>query len=671
MKRLAMLLLAAGLTAAPCGCGGGPGTPVGPVVNSPGGGDPKPPPSFVPVKLTVTVPAGGRPDYVSPNTHSIAIALVAVDGAGVSGAKTSVVDTVESGHDCTQRAGGLVCTAAISGLPGADVFAVTTYAGTAATGAVLSVGSVSAHVGGGGAVAVNDLSLAIGGVIAALRLKLSPRIVPRGKAATVAITLGAYDATGAQIVGPSPYASAVVLTIQGDANHSFVLRDGAHDGVTLTLVKPAENLRLRYDGNRDASPVTLQATVSGPSGASAHAALALHGHPPPPPVGTIFALNSGSNYGRGATVTEYDGKADGNAAPVRALQLDPKLYARSIAVDGSGRLYVGYLDSQYGFSPGTGQPDKGNLIAVYARGASGNDKPAAELTADPKTNTLLFPIALAFDPKNDLATYGATSVDGNSGDAMLIYAPGSAGPQAPLYAWNFASPVINYAGPNGIALDQQGNFYLSGALKSTLGPDYGVFVAAAADRDNPSAGVARTIPWDGTTGIVPGYGSGVALDPSGEIFVSNFQTQGSGSSTSCQGRASVFAAGAGGGITDVPPLRVLALQGVETNDPTCSSSRNPLEPYFPAIVLYGPTLFVADDFNDALATFASTRGGNVSPSHRIAGAQTQLDAPIAVTVSPLSGRAPARPVTGALDAPDSSLAQALHTARALHGSIKE
>lgn len=670
MRSLAATFIAATL----CACGGGPGTPVGSVVNAPGSGDPPPPPAFVPVKLTVTVPSERgqlRPNYVSPNTKSLGIGLVAVDGTAVSGAGTSVVDTVLSGHNCARTSGATVCTATISGSPGNDVFAVTTYDGTGATGAVLSVGSVTARVGGRGVVQVDKLSIAIGGVIASLRLRLSPNAVPRGKPASVAVTLDAYDATGAQIVGPSAFASPIAVTIQGDASHSFLLHDGKRSAATLDVVKPPAGLRLSYNGDRNASPVTLAATVSGPSQASASAALELHGKRPPPPVGTIYALNVGSRYGRAATVTEYDGRADGNAAPVRVLQLDAKLYARSIAVDASGQLYVGYLDSQFGFSPGTGQPDKGNLVAVYARGASGNDKPVAELTADPKTNTLLFPIAMAFDPAADLVTYGATSVDGNAGDAMLIYAPGSSGASAPAHAWNFASPVINYAGPSGLALDSQGNFYLSGALKSALGPSYGVFVAAASDQQNPSASVARTIPWDTTTEITPGYANDVALDPSGEVFVSNFQTQGSGSGTSCQGRANVFAAGAGGGITDVPPLRVLVLQGVETNDPTCASSRNPLEPYFPAIVLYGATLFVADDFNDAIGAFSSSRGGNVAPSNRIAGAQTQLDAPIALTVSPLSGGTSVRPVTGASNAPDSLLAQPHHSSRALHGSIKE
>ena len=46
------------------------------------------------------------------------------------------------------------------------------------------------------------------------------------------------------------------------------------------------------------------------------------------------------------------------------------------------QFYVGYLDSATGFSISGGTPDKGNEIAVYAPGASGNDQPTSVITAD-------------------------------------------------------------------------------------------------------------------------------------------------------------------------------------------------------------------------------------------------------------------------------------------------
>ena len=74
--------------------------------------------------------------------------------------------------------------------------------------------------------------------------------------------------------------------------------------------------------------------MDGPSISQA-AKFTMHGKTPPPPVGDIYVLNLGANDGQGATVTEYDGTSKGNAPPIRTLQLDSKLYARSIVVDAS------------------------------------------------------------------------------------------------------------------------------------------------------------------------------------------------------------------------------------------------------------------------------------------------------------------------------------------------
>jgi hypothetical protein len=639
MSQLAML-------AALCACGGS-NLPSGSVVNSPGGPG-HPPTQLVNVKVTVTVPRGRgemRPDYVSVDTDSLTIELASVDGKGVTGVNATTIETTANSHGCQEGNATIVCTGIAQGSPGQDVFAVTTYAGDDATGAVLSVGTVQAKIGdGGGTVPISDkLSLTLDGVIASLNVALSPNWAKRGRQVTSAATLAAYDASGAQIVGSSEYASPVVLTIQGDSDGAFSLHAHGKSGASLTIVKPTSRIALSYDGNAQAAPVTVHAAVDGPSSIGANANFALHGKQPPPPVGTIYTLNLGTNNGQGATVTEYDGKAKGNASPERTLQLDPKLYARSIAVDGAGNLYVGYFDTPFGFSYSNGRPDARNEIAIYAPKASGEAKPSAVLVSDESTKTSLFPLFIAFDPSGDLVTYGATAVDGNGGNAaVLTYSAGSKGHAAPAHAWDFATPTLGYPGPTGLALDASGNFYVNGALKATLGAKYGLFVAAAADIGNPAAAVAREVPWDTTTELTPGVTTNVTLDQSGEIFIANSLLQGSGSSESCQARANVFAAGPSGGITDVPPLRVITFGGAYTANPQCASSRSPLSPFFGVVTLYGTILFVADDFNNAIDGYPGSAHGTVKPSLRIAGSSTGLNAPVAIVVTSVSGRASVR-----------------------------
>ncbi|MGA8476138.1 MAG: hypothetical protein WB681_13890 [Candidatus Cybelea sp.] len=638
----------AGLSAA-AACGG-IGTPNGPTVNSPGGPT-QPPTNLVNVDVTVTIP-GVRPGYVSPNTQSLVIQLASVDGGGVTGVNATTIETQPGAKDCKQQASQTVCSATALGSPGDDVFSVTTYAGTNATGPVLSAGTVQARIdsGGGGVQISNRLSLTLNGVVASLRLSLSPNDGKRGDTASSSVTLDAFDATRAQIVGRSDFLAPIALTIQGDAQQAFRLHAGSKSGSSLSIVRPTSGIRLTYDGNRQASTVTIQASVDGPSSISAHARFTLHGKQPPPPVGTIYALNLGSNDGLSATVTEYDGKAKGNAAPKRTLQLSTKLYARSIAVDASGNLYVGFFDSQFGFSPSNGQPDAGNLVAIYAPDASGNTKPTALLTANKKTNTTLFPLFMSFDPSGDLVTYGATSVDGNTGDAVLTYPPGSKGSVAPADGWAFVSPLLTYAGPTGLALDLAGNFYVNGALHTALGPSYGVFVAPASDKNNPAVNPSRTIPWDSNTKLTPGFTTNVALDSSGEIVVGNALLLGPSSSRSCQGRMNVFAAGPSGGSTDVKPLRILQFDGVLTSDPACYSTTDPRPFYFPAISLFGTSVFVADDFNNAIDGYPAAARGSVKPTLTLAGSATQLDAPIALVITKVSGRAMAGPVNQHPDA---------------------
>jgi hypothetical protein len=624
------------------GCGGS-GLPGGSVVNYPGGPG-QPPTKLVNVKVTVTIPASGgqgvRPDYVSVNTQSLVIQLSSVNGNGVTGVNPTIINTVARAHGCKSEAGETVCTATASGSPGADVFGVTTYAGTNANGSVLSVGTVQATIKSGSGVPINNrLSLTLYGVIASLNLSLSPNGAKRGQPAKASVSLSAFDASGAQIVGPSDFATPISLTIQGDTQHAFTLRAGRKSGSMLSIVRPASGIILSYDGNAQASPVTLAATVDGPSSSGASANFALRGKAPPPPVGTIYALNLGTNDGLSATVTEYNGKAKGNAAPERTLQLSSKLYARSIAVDAAGNLYVGYFDNELGFSPSNGAPDKGNEVAIYAPDASGSDQPTAVITADKGTQTLLFPLFESIDPSGDLVTYGATGVDGVGGnDAVLTYAPGSS---APAQGWAFAAPLITYAGPTGLALDAAGNFYVNGALHTSLGPKYGLFTALASDNGNPAVNPSRTIPWDTITELTPGHTTNVSLDASGEIFIANFTLQGSGSNASCQGNANVYAASPSGGVTDVKPLRVLVLAGVFTANPQCASPTNPLAAYFPAVTLYGTTLFAADDFNSAIDAFKSDARGNVKASLQIAGSATGLSAPIGVVITSASGQAKA------------------------------
>ncbi|HEY1884209.1 MAG TPA: hypothetical protein VGG51_14360 [Candidatus Cybelea sp.] len=633
------------------GCGGNFSTPNGPVVGTPGHGGP-PPTKLVDVKVTVTIPprGGARPNYLSYNTQSLSIVLLSVGGSGVTGVNPTIMNTLPKSHDCKGNAQETLCTSTAKGSPGEDVFSVTAYDGPGATGKVLSVGTIEAKISGdnGNLGISNRVPLTLGGVIASLKLSLVPNKGKRGQRATVAVTLDAYDASRALIVGPSAYSQPIALAVQGDTDNAFRLHDGKRSGETLSIAKPASGLTMTYDGDTQAGSVSVAADVDGPSSISASASFPLTGKQPPPPVGTIYALNLGSGGGQGATITEYDGKSEGNASPTRTLSLDKQLYAVSLAVDSAGNIYVGYFDNSLGYNPATGAPDTGNEIAIYAATASGGDQPSAVLTASPSSSTALFPIFIAFDPTGRLVTYGATTVDKNGGDAVLLYAAGSSGQATPEDAFAFNSPTIHYSGPTGLSVDSAGNVYTNGTFKLGFSNAYGMYTASADDIGNPGASPSRIIPWDAKTKLNAGETTDVALNNSGEIFIANVVKNGSGNGTTCQAAVNVYAAGAQSGSTDNAPLRTLTLDGIKAAGTECTDTFNPLLFYFPEIQIYGgSTLFAVDTFNDAIDEFASTGQGVVKPALRIAGSATRLDGPVALAITSVSGSATAGPVTGA------------------------
>ena len=90
---------------------------------------------------------------------------------------------------------------------------------------MLSFGTVASdHRSDGGSLGIsNQLPLSLGGVIASLKLSLDPNKAKRGVKTTATVSLDAYDASGAEIVGPSDYTKPIELTIEGDTKHTFAL----------------------------------------------------------------------------------------------------------------------------------------------------------------------------------------------------------------------------------------------------------------------------------------------------------------------------------------------------------------------------------------------------------------------------------------------------------------
>ena len=246
------LSMLAGFSA--CGGGGSAGTPQAAPTNG----------AIAPVEFTVNVPITSaiarKPKYLSPNTASVTVALVAVPPA--TPAPPLTINVTSGASDCS----GGTCSGTLSAPIGQQQFVVTTYD---SKGDVLSTGAVTVNVSPSSTSAnVNSLTMTINGVATALQFSASPSTVMSGVPASITLTLNALDATGAVILAPGGYAGPVTLT-QSDPNNLFTQTSGTSAlPPNGTQVYTPATIPVTYPGlvTGIAGTATVTATATGPSG---------------------------------------------------------------------------------------------------------------------------------------------------------------------------------------------------------------------------------------------------------------------------------------------------------------------------------------------------------------------------------------------------------------------
>jgi streptogramin lyase len=235
-------LTAAALCLSACGGGGGAATPVVPTQPSP-----LPTASSSPLSVAFVVNAPA----VSPNTSSIRIAVQSVNGVATSSGPVTVAKIASGAPGCTtDPQKGLTCTIAAAATSGVDVFGVSTYQSSDASGAVLATATVSANASAG---STQSVPLSLGGVPA--RVVFSPAKLPLIADGTIhrfPVTLNVADASGATIVGTSTYQSPVSLQVLNDPAHALSLS-------TTSVSKPGDVVTVTYDSSK---PLTAGQVVA-------------------------------------------------------------------------------------------------------------------------------------------------------------------------------------------------------------------------------------------------------------------------------------------------------------------------------------------------------------------------------------------------------------------------
>ncbi len=245
------------------GCAGGSGfapATTGPIVSAPPTGTPIP--LATSAFLTIAVPGRASsvkrsPRYVSPNSASIAITVISVNGSAPNATQVPVNPTTVAlsnagGGNCAASGNGQTCSVPLPAPTGAVQYLLRVMDGAEH---VLSQNTVTFTIVP--AVANQTFSAQLDGVVARVVATL-PKL-SAGTSFSGPITVGAYDASGALITGSAPFANAFTLTDNDRSGHTS-LTVNATTGLTVTVSTPNDVVILNYDGQPD-GPVTVTANI--------------------------------------------------------------------------------------------------------------------------------------------------------------------------------------------------------------------------------------------------------------------------------------------------------------------------------------------------------------------------------------------------------------------------
>lgn len=199
---------------------------------------------------------------VSPNAGSVRIALQSVNGQP----NTSIAMTAQIGAGapgCVTSSTGHSCSVTVAGVTGTDIYSISSYQSTNASGSVLGTTTIAVNVAPGKS---STTQVSIGGVPA--QLTFSPAKLPLvadGIRHRVPVTVNAADASGATIVGSTPYQSPVSLQVQNDPSHALTLS-------TTSVLQPGTVVTVTYDSSKPLAEAQILATDNGLQNASLMAA---------------------------------------------------------------------------------------------------------------------------------------------------------------------------------------------------------------------------------------------------------------------------------------------------------------------------------------------------------------------------------------------------------------
>jgi sugar lactone lactonase YvrE len=235
----------------------------------------------------------------------------------------------------------------------------------------------------------------------------------------------------------------------------------------------------------------------------------------------------------------------------------------------------------------------GESVLVFSANASGTTGPVDTITG--AATGLGFPRGIALDSQGNI--YVSNSGDTNNSNvvSVTVYAAGAAANVSPTAV--ISGAATGFSSPNGIALDTHGTIYVVNESGNANLSSSGSVTAYAA---NATGNASPTVTISGAaTGLAEPQS--LALDTAGNIYVSNK----SGNSVT------VYSPGATG---NAPPTKTIS-----------GAATGLISPNGIALDAQG-NLYVANEGNGSVTVYSASATGNAAPTATISGAATGLSA---------------------------------------------
>jgi hypothetical protein len=304
--KLPRLFLVCAAVAIAAACSNGSSSNVAPQV-APTNGEGSSPSLNQSVTFTVIIPAAAPPAqaspashskrrftgvYLSPNTGSISIRLVAVNGVSLAQPPPAQPPTNVPASCRGSATGCQVSVPNVVAAVGVNTYTITTFAGSNGLGAVISTGIIAVTVNGNGTVANvggDPTQLTLGGYVASLGVTVVPTAFTLGDPGTATVVVTPKDAAGATIVGNTQFAFPITLSVTG-AGYTLS-GPGLQGNGTIQLIEPqaaSPPILLNYNGQGTSAVVS--ASSQNGAGATVTSPPVVVSAPTPTPVPTGTAI---------------------------------------------------------------------------------------------------------------------------------------------------------------------------------------------------------------------------------------------------------------------------------------------------------------------------------------------------------------------------------------------